>query len=830
MNGHSLKAPVETTLLPLPMRCHHPPGPGVRIDADTAIIAMPGARPEAQLLAELLARIFGRTPVVRDATERGDSVAIRLSRSDLPDLGDEGYALVVGDDGIDLRAAAPAGLGNGAHALVQLLPASAPQGALVAAIDITDRPRFGWRGAMLDPARNFLSVEDLMRFIDLLARHRLNRLHLHLTDDQGWRIEIKRYPRLTQVGAWRAETVERHSLLKPRLFNGHPHGGFYTRDDIERIVAYGTTRHVTIVPEIDLPGHMQAAIAAYPWLGNDGLPCAVSTYWGVHSHVLNAEERTMRFLEDVLTEVIEMFPSPWIHIGGDEAVKDEWKASPRIQERIRELAVGDEHGLQSHIIKRMDAFLTSRGRRLLGWDEILEGGLSPNATVMAWRGFTGGIEAAASGHDVIMAVNSHTYFDFYQHPDKVSQPLAIGGMLPLEKVYAHDPLPPELTQDQAAHVLGGQGQLWGEYIADRDHLDYMAFPRLCALAEVLWSPKEARDWSGFEKRLAIHKLRLDALGVRYFREPDPAAVPVRPREIDRPALIVLAAGMGSRFGGDKEVARVGRHQETLLDFTIFDALRSGFVETILVVRPENQALVHELVGQRIARHMPVRYALQSIAEPIPGLPTSPTRSKPWGTAHALACALRGLQRPCGVVNADDWYSPSGIRALAQLLGRCDATAALVTYPLSRTLSTNGPVNRAICTTNSWSRLTSIEETTGILPGPQGPEVRTANGQVTRQIAADTQVSLNLWGFQPNFYAPFIADVEEFIRANRGSPDLECMLPLLAMAAYERHGAETRCDLVQADWAGLTYQADRAMVQARLEVATAAGEYPSPLWG
>lgn len=833
MNPAKDSAPMEPALIPLPASCTRSAAPGCRLGPDTCLVAGWGTRPEAETLASQLARTFGRAPAVLDEGAVVPGPAITLRRDAAIATGaagdDEAYRLVVGAAGVAITAATAAGLFRGGQSLLQLLPPTAPAGAELAALTIEDRPRFGWRGAMLDPARHFLPVDDVLRFIDTLARHRLNRLHLHLTDDQGWRLEIKRYPELTRVGAWRTQTVERHSLLKPRQFNGQPHGGFYTQDDIRRIVAYASARHITVVPEIELPGHAQAAIAAYPWLGNDGKTCEVFTCWGINPHIYNAEERTLRFLQDVLEEVIELFPSPWIHIGGDEAVKDEWKASPRIQERIRELGAKDEHGLQSYIIKRMDAFLTARGRRILGWDEILEGGLSPNAMVVSWRGFQGGIDAARQGHAVIMASQTHTYFDYYQHADRASQPLAIGGMLPLEKVYAFEPVPPELTEEQGRFIAGSQGQLWGEYIATAEHLEYMAFPRLCALAEVLWSPKAARDWSGFQQRLAQHLPRLDALGVKHFTAPAPGAIPARPRAADRPALIVLAAGMGSRFGGDKQVANVGPNNETILDFTAFDARRAGFVETILVVRRENQALVHDLVGRRIERAMPVRYAFQDIAEPLPGLKAPASRSKPWGTAHALACALRGLERPCGVVNADDWYSPAGILALAQLLGRCDATGALITYPLGRTLSPNGPVNRAVCTTNNWSCLTAIEETTGIVAGSPGPVAKGKDGAVVKQLGDDTPVSLNLWGFQPNFYAPFIADVEGWIRTHINQADGECMLPLVAMEGCARHGWEIRCDLAQADWTGLTYQADKPAVQARLKAATDAGEYPNPLW-
>ena len=504
-------------LLPLPVTCTpHAGASGCRISAATVIIAEAGTRPEAELLSLMLAQVFGRPLAVVDESTSSTLPSIRFTRSAVG-THEEAYRLDSTSAGIVLQAANPIGLGWAVQALVQLVPPRAPTGADIPAVTIIDQPRFGWRGVMLDPSRHFLPVDEVLRYIDLIARHRFNRLHLHLTDDQGWRMEIRRYPRLTSVGAWRSETLVGHLSTKPNTFDGIPHGGFYTQDDCRRIVAYAAARHVTVVPEIDLPGHMQAAIAAYPWLGNDGKECPVFPTWGINPHILNAEERTFGFLEDVLGEVLEIFPSPWIHVGGDEAIKDEWTASARIQERIRELGCGDEHGLQSHIIKRMDRFLTARGRRLLGWEEIAEGGLSPNATVVSWRGITAGIEAAKLGHDVIMAPVSHTYFDHYQHPDFATQPLSIGGTLTLEKTYSYDPVPPELNAEQAKRILGGQGQLWSEYIVNREQLDLLAFPRLCALAEVLWTAQSQRDWTGFQQRLDTHRTRLDALGVGYFR-------------------------------------------------------------------------------------------------------------------------------------------------------------------------------------------------------------------------------------------------------------------------------------------------------------------------
>jgi hexosaminidase len=824
-------ASASPALIPLPLNNTPGTGPGCRISADTLLVAEWGTRPEAETLAAQLAPTFGRQPQVVDADPGTGAPVIALRRGTLSDASltsEEAYELRVSATGVELLAPTACGVFRAAQTLLQLLPAVAIDGAELSALTITDSPRFPWRGAMLDPVRHFLPVDAVLRFIDQLARHKLNRLHLHLTDDQGWRVEIRRYPELTRVGAWRRETVSAHLGAKPLRFDGQPHGGFYSQEDIRSIVAYASARHIAVIPEIEIPGHAQSAIAAYPWLGNDGKPCDVFTQWGVNPRIYNAEERTIRFWEDVLSEVVELFPSPWIHIGGDEAVKDEWKASPRIQERIRELGVGDEHGLQSYLITRMDSFLTARGRRLLGWDEILEGGLSPNATVLSWRGFKGGIAAAKQGHDVIMASNTHTYFDYYQHPEVIAQPLAIGGMLPLEKVYAFEPVPPELSAEEGKHILGSQGQLWSEYITSPEHLEYMAFPRLTALAEVLWSSAKQRDWASFQQRLVTHRTRFAALGVNAFNEPTPGSIPARPRSEDRPALVVLAAGLGSRYGGDKQVAAVGPHDETILDFTAFDARRVGFAETVLVVRREHQELVHRMVGERIARVMPVRYVYQDTAEPFIGLKAPAARKKPWGTAHALACALAGLERPCGVVNADDWYSPAGVHALAQMLARGDSACALVTYPLGRTLSQNGSVNRAICETDKRGFLSAITETTGIISHDGSPAVTGSDGSL-RQLAPDTPVSLNLWGFQPNAYAPLIADVEAWIRAHLDTEKEECFLPTIAMAGCTTHGWGVRCNAVDADWTGLTHPADRDGVCARLAKATTDGEYPSPLW-
>lgn len=436
-------------------------------------------------------------------------------------LGGEGYSLLVTRQCVDVQAAHKAGLFYGMQTLLQLLPASVYGGPADAdaawslpCVAIRDVPRFGWRGMHLDVCRHFMPAAFVKKYIDLLAMHKMNTFHWHLTDDQGWRIEIKKYPKLTEVGAWRTETIVGHNHKPPRTFDGKRHGGFYTQDEIRDIVEYARRRYVNIVPEIEMPGHVQAAIAAYPQLGTTGRPVPVLTWWGGCEEILNADESTVAFMQDVLGEVLELFPSKFIHVGGDEVNKQPWKDSPRVQERMKELGIATEEELQSWFIHRMDEWLTARGRRLVGWDEILEGGLAPGATVMSWRGEAGGIKAAQAGHDVVMAPTSHTYFDFCQG-DPATEPLAYPKRLTLETVYSYDPVPAVLDADKRKHVLGVQAQIWTEYIPDWRQAEYMAYPRGCALAEAAWSPAEKKDYADFLKRLEAHLNRLERMDVNF---------------------------------------------------------------------------------------------------------------------------------------------------------------------------------------------------------------------------------------------------------------------------------------------------------------------------
>ena len=418
------------------------------------------------------------------------------------------------------------GVFYGIQSLRQLLPAELEQPELAAQlrnvrvsnIYIEDYPQFPYRGMHLDVARHFFDVDFIKKYIDLMALHKMNTFHWHLTEDQGWRIEIKKYPLLTEVGAWRDGTLIGHLRDQPRQYDGIRYGGYYTQDEVREVVAYATERHITVIPEIEMPGHALAALAAYPELGCTGGPYEVAQEWGIFEDVFCAgNDKNFEFLEDILSEVTELFPSQYIHIGGDECPKTRWKECPKCQARIQEEGLADEYELQSYFIRRIEKFLLSKGRNIIGWDEILEGGLAPQATVMSWRGVRGGIEAAQMGHDVIMTPTSHCYFDYYQ-ADPETQPLAIGGYLPLNRVYEFNPIPLDLSDKEAEHILGSQGNVWTEYMKTSDHVEYMAYPRAIALAEVLWTPNRKHDFEDFTQRLNHHFKRFDALNVNYFRE------------------------------------------------------------------------------------------------------------------------------------------------------------------------------------------------------------------------------------------------------------------------------------------------------------------------
>lgn len=509
------------SLIPKPVEVELLDG-AFNLKADTRIETVREAEPVAAYLRELLSTGLGlgfEVVETSGAEAKTNTILLTTVGAD-KSLGDEGYELSVTSNAVSIRSPRVKGLFYGVQTLRQLLPPEIEKGKggagqtwEVPAVKIKDKPRFGWRGLMLDVCRHFFPVSTVKKYIDLLAMHKMNVFHWHLTEDQGWRIEIKKYPRLTEVGSKRKASP----LLTDRdKLDGKPHGGFYTQEQVREVVSYAASRFVNVVPEIEMPGHCTAALAGYPELGCSGGPYEVRTFWGIAEDVYCAgNDKVFDFLEDVLKEVMQLFPGDYIHIGGDECPKAMWQKCAKCRKRIADEKLKDEDELQSYFIKRIGKFLDANDRRLIGWDEILEGGLAPGATVMTWRGMDGGIEAASHGHDAIMCPLNYTYLDYYQSEDRENEPLAIGGFTPLETAYEFDPVPPELSGDLSKHILGAQGQLWTEFIPDERQIDYMAFPRASALAEVLWTNRKACDFDDFKRRLPPLLRRLDAWNVNY---------------------------------------------------------------------------------------------------------------------------------------------------------------------------------------------------------------------------------------------------------------------------------------------------------------------------
>ena len=496
-----------TNIIPIPVSIEHRDGffvfrPSIRI------IAEKDSQTEASKLIDALAPAMGyKLKLASKARPKAKNIKLAIDEQ-LSQLGDEGYILDVSARQILIRARQPAGLFYGIQTLLQLLPASISSKTevrdikwKVSCLKITDYPRFQWRGLLVDPARHFIPVNDVKKFLNSMAMHKFNRLQIHLTDNIGWRVEIKKYPNLTKLASNRDRSGGK--------------GGFYTQEEIRELVRYAEKHHITIVPEIEMPYHAGAAINAYPYIGINparlgGMP--LDKRWAALGGLLAPRPESVRFMQDVLAEVIELFPSRFIHIGGDEANLKLWENDPEMQKQMKQLGCKDAHELHSWFIKQMDTFLTQNNRRLLGWDEILQGGLAPGATVMSWRGIQGGITAANAGHDVVMAPTSHTYFDYRQAPAEKG---LSSNVINLEKVYSFEPLPPELSNEQAKHILGGQAQLWGELIADQNRREFMAYPRACALIETLWSQKQLKNYENFVTRLRHHLKRLQTMGINY---------------------------------------------------------------------------------------------------------------------------------------------------------------------------------------------------------------------------------------------------------------------------------------------------------------------------
>lgn len=473
----------------------------------------------ANMLASYIEQATGIRPAV-GKSKNGTAIVLTIDKTI---ANAEGYKLDADAKQIRIAGASAAGVFYGIQTLRKSLPLVNGKASKVSipAVHIADAPRFAYRGTHLDVSRHFVTADSVRQFIDMLALHNINRFHWHLTDDQGWRIEIKKYPLLTQIGSKRAQTVIGHNSGK---YDGKPYSGFYTQKQIRDIVKYAADRYITIVPEIDLPGHMQAALAAYPDMGCTGGPYEVWQKWGVSDNVLCAgNNKTLTFIDNVLKEITKLFPSKYIHVGGDECPKTQWQKCPKCQARIKALNLEAKDGhsaeerLQSYIITHASNYLKSLGRNTIGWDEILEGGLAEGATVMSWRGESGGIAAAKQHHDVVMTPNSYLYFDYYQSLDKANEPLAIGGYLPLETVYSYEPMPKELTADEARHIIGVQANIWTEYMPTFKQMQYMALPRLAALSEVQWSQPALKDYNSFTNRLTEFTHMYDRLGYNYAK-------------------------------------------------------------------------------------------------------------------------------------------------------------------------------------------------------------------------------------------------------------------------------------------------------------------------
>lgn len=494
-------------IIPLPKHVSSHDADGFILSPNTLIVvdsddeAMHG---NATYLSEYICRSIGQELQVKQDVDAISNV-IRLALDTTLQGGKEAYRITVNADCVDVMGASAAGVFYGIQTIRKSLPVGkCVEKVCLPAVEIIDYPRFGYRGMHLDVARHYMTIDSILQYIDLIAMHNMNRLHLHLTDDQGWRMEVKKYPELTQVGSVRHGTVIGRNSGE---YDTITYGGFYTQEELKELVEYATDRYITIIPEIDLPGHQLAALATYPDLGCTGGPYEVWRQWGVADDVICAgNDVALSFLEDVLTELIAIFPSEYIHIGGDECPKVRWQNCPKCQNRIKELGIkaDDKHSaeeyLQSYVIQRMEQFLESKGRHIIGWDEILEGGLAPNATVMSWRGTQGGIDAARLGHDVIMTPNNYLYFDYYQSTDIENEPLAIGGYVPVEKVYSFEPMSDELSDEEKKHIIGVQANIWTEYIKSFRHLQYMVLPRMAALCEVQWCDLQQKDYDDFVTR------------------------------------------------------------------------------------------------------------------------------------------------------------------------------------------------------------------------------------------------------------------------------------------------------------------------------------------
>jgi hexosaminidase len=522
------------------------------LNSKTVIIANKDSF-EALYLKQIITQQLGLDLEIAQTSNAPSKINLVLGVPDSKNFNNESYYLSIDENRIEISAISNQGIFYGLQTLFQLLPIEKAEEIKLPSVQVFDSPKYAWRGLHLDVCRHFFPKEFIKKYIDYLAMYKMNTFHWHLTDDQGWRIEIKKYPKLTEIGAWRKGSMVGH--YREQKFDDNRYGGFYTQDEIKDIVAYATQRHITVIPEIEMPGHALAALASYPEYSCTGGPFEVALKWGVLDDVFCPKEETFTFLENILSEVISLFPSQYIHIGGDECPKTRWKKCANCQALIKKEGLKDEHELQSYFIQRIEKFVNSKDRKIIGWDEILEGGLAPNAAVMCWRGTKGGIEAAKQKHFVVMTPGTHCYFDHYQGEPK-NEPLAIGGYTTVEKVYNFNPTPKELTSEEAKYILGAQGNVWTEYINDNKKVEYMIFPRMLALSEVLWGTSNPEKYTDFQERMLQHFLVFDKKGINYSKAFFEITSKVSPSEIDSSIIFSLKSSKnqsGIRFTTDGSI-------------------------------------------------------------------------------------------------------------------------------------------------------------------------------------------------------------------------------------------------------------------------------------
>ncbi len=524
----SAVAQIETRVLPiipLPRKVKYSSDDFVLTNKTIIVLTNDKFKPEVDYLNNYINTNYGfQLPITSVLPTDGNYIFV--TQPDFEAGFMENYDLSINQNQILFVAEGNAGLFYGIETLIQLMSIEKTPEIKISCVQINDAPRYQWRGMHLDCCRHFFTKDEVKKYIDYLAMYKFNVFHWHLTDDQGWRIEVKKYPLLTKIGSQRKETIIGKPAWdkngKPSTndkYDGISYGGFYTQEDIKEIVTYAQVRHITVVPEIEMPGHSLAALASYPQYSCSGGHFETFTKWGVADDVFCAgNDSTFLFIQNVLTEVMELFPGKYIHIGGDECLKDRWKVCPKCQKRMKDEKLNDENELQSYFITRIEKFVNSKGKQIIGWDEILEGGLAPNAALMSWRGTEGGISAAKQKHLVVMTPGKPCYFDHYQSKDKSKEPLAIGGFNPLDSVYAYDPTPKNLSEEEGKYIMGAQGNVWTEYITDFSKVQYMSMPRMAALSEVLWTPKEKKNYKEFIARLKLHSKLLDKMGVNYAKQ------------------------------------------------------------------------------------------------------------------------------------------------------------------------------------------------------------------------------------------------------------------------------------------------------------------------